>query len=125
MVHLDTSFLIRALKPGTREDLLLRRWLTRRDPVGLSSIAWAEFLCGPVSSEDAEKLAGLLIEPVVFGPIEATLAAALFNGSGRRRHSLSDCMIAATAVNAGATLATSNVADFKRFESQGLVLESP
>lgn len=125
MIHLDTSFLIRALKPGTREDLMLRRWLSEREAMGMSSIAWAEFLCGPVSLGQTETLAGLLAEPVAFGPIEATLAAALFNGSGRRRHSLPDCMIAATALNASATLATSNVADFKRFESHGLVIKSP
>jgi predicted nucleic acid-binding protein len=125
MIHLDTSFLIRALKSGTPEDLMFRRWLAAREAVGMSSIAWAEFLCGPVSPSDVEALAGLVAEPVGFGAIDATLAAALFNGSGRRRHSLNDCMIAAVALNAGAALATSNVADFTRFESHGLQIRAP
>jgi len=70
VIHLDTSFLILALAPGSPEDL----------------------------------------------------AARLFNDTGRRRGSLADCMIAATAIQAGAALATANPRDFARFSAAGLEL---
>ena len=47
MIHLDTSFLIRALIPGTREESKLRRWVGDGEALAMSSVAWAEFLCGP------------------------------------------------------------------------------
>ncbi|MNC99870.1 hypothetical protein D3C83_183040 [compost metagenome] len=64
----------------------------------------------------------LFREVVPFGIEEASVAADLFNASGRRRHTLADCMVAATAITSQAKLATSNTADFKRFINSGLVL---
>ena len=50
------------------------------------------------------------------------MAARLFNGSGRRRGTMIDCMIAATALAEEAAVATSNPGDFSRFEAFGLAL---
>jgi predicted nucleic acid-binding protein len=103
----------------------LRGWIDGERPLGISAIAWAEFLCGPVE-ESAIALAGRLVgEPVAFGSAEAALAAHLFNETGRRRGSLADCMIAATAIEAGASLATGNPRDFDRLGRAGLEILSP
>jgi predicted nucleic acid-binding protein len=52
MIHLDTGFLIRALVRNSSEDIKLRTWLRSNTPMAMSSIAWAEFLCGPVEKTD-------------------------------------------------------------------------
>ena len=123
MIHLDTSFLIRAGAHGTPESRRLRSWLRRGEQVRISSVVWAEYLCGPVPASAAEDAAELFGEPVSFGATEATLAAQLFNASGRRRGTLADCMIAAIALGSGASLATSNVRDFQRLVEHGLELQ--
>lgn len=122
MIQLDTSFLIRALVPQSVEDRKLRSWLRDRVQVRISALAWAEFLCGPVSPAATGFAARLLGEPVPFTAAEATLAARLFNESGRRRGTMIDCMIAATAVLAGEAIATSNRADFAGLEALGVEL---
>jgi predicted nucleic acid-binding protein len=122
VIHLDTSFLIRALAAGSPEDGRLRSWLSAGEPLGMSAVAWTEFLCGPVEPSGVDLVARVVPDPVPFAEGEAVLAARLFNESGRHRGSLADCMIAATAIRTGATLATENPKDFRRFERAGLVL---
>ena len=90
----------------------------------MSAIAWAEFLCGPVPVELIDVAARIVPERAPFHDEEAELSARLFNDSGRRRGSFVDCMIAATALRSGARLATSNIDDFRRFASVGLLLAS-
>lgn len=121
-VHLDTSFLINALVPGTWEDRRIRRWLRQDTTIAVSSVAWAEFLCGPVSVEDRQRARTVVGLPLPLGVEEAARAAELFNMGGRRRGTLPDALIAAAALAAGAVLATSNAADFGRFERAGLTV---
>jgi predicted nucleic acid-binding protein len=67
--------------------------------------------------ELASRVAG---EQVSFTSGDAVVAAHLFNVSGRRRGTLVDCMVAATAIRGNAELATANPSDFRRFEKAGL-----
>jgi len=122
MIHLDTGFLIRGLVAGSREDASLRAWLAAGEPLGMSTIAWAEFLCGPVGAEAVELAARIVAAPVAFTVDGAHTASRLFNLSGRRRGSFVDCMIAAVALGADARLATTNPSDFARFRGAGLEL---
>jgi len=122
VIHLDTSFLIRALVPSSPEDAALRAWLRGGLPVGASAVVWAELLCGPLTAKQAEVALLLVGEPVPFGREDAALAASLFNAAGRRRGSLVDCMVAAAAIRAEAALAIANEADFARLQPHGLRL---
>lgn len=125
MIHLDTSFLIRALVTGSAEAAMLDGWVTRGEGVGIDSVAWCEFLCGPVTAEQVSLASLTLGPPVPFLPDDAAFAATLFNAAGRRRGSLPDCMIAAVARRVGARLATCNPEDFRRFEPSGGVVPAP
>jgi predicted nucleic acid-binding protein len=124
-VHLDTSFLIRALVGGSPEDGLLRGWIAERRSVGISAVAWAEFLCGPWDQGAAVLVTRIAGEAIGFTAAHAQRAAALFNASGRRRGTLADCMIAAVAIVEGAALATANQGDFGGFTPHGLALSGP
>lgn len=120
MIHLDTSFLIRALHPGSPQDTRLRAWLRDREPLGMSALAWAEFLCGPVPARHVRMAETVVPTRVPLTEEDAARGAELFNASGRRRGTLLDCLIAATAVRADAALATANAADFRRIGGDGL-----
>ncbi len=120
MIHLDTSFLIRALDLGSPEDLKLRGWIGEGETLGMSTVAWAELLCGPLAQSEMELAANIFGPRRDFTPEHAVIAARLFNDSGRRRGSLIDCMIAAAAITDDASIATANPGDFRRFEDSGL-----
>ena len=119
MIHLDTSFLIRALIPGTPEETKLRK-PAGREVLIMSSVAWVEFLCGPLGSADRASAERIVQGLQDFTPDQAEVAARLFNDSGRRRSMIPDCMIAAAALADGAAIATSNAAHFRRFAAAGL-----
>ncbi len=122
MIHLDSSFLIGVLVSGSRQDRAARAWLVEGAGLAISAVAWAEFLCGPLT-EDQRSLAAVVVPlRVPLREDDAELAARLFNESGRRRGSLADCLIAATAIADDAELATDNLADFRRFAPFGLKL---
>lgn len=88
----------------------------------MCSIAWTEFLCGPLDDAGREMAAQIVTERIGYEEQDAVYAAEFFNVSGRRRGSLIDCMIAAVATRRRAPLATLNPADFRRFEVSGLRL---
>jgi len=93
---------------------MLRALLEASRELAMSSIAWAEFLCGPLDSCQLDIARRITPELIPFTGKDASLAAELFNESGRRRSSLTDCMIAATALRCNARLATANQTDFRR-----------
>ena len=121
MIHLDTSFLIRMLEQGSPEARFLEA-TDPEEPVVVSTIAWTEFLCGPIEPAEKELALQVVDGHRDLGIEHAGTAARLFNGSGRRRRSLSDCLIAAAAIHDGARLATTNLGAFRRFEPAGLKL---
>ena len=122
MIHLDTNFLIDALVPHSSQEAQLVEWLSAGETLGISAVAWGEFLCGPLSPT-AEALARqLLPNAVALEQSDAEKAAELFNLPGRRSKSYADCCIAATAVRIGARLATSNQNDFAAMVPHGLQL---
>jgi predicted nucleic acid-binding protein len=122
VIDLDANFLVDVFRRGSSSARLLDRWVHGGQPINISSIAWAEFLCGPVESPNAVEARGLLgnIEPLMDS--DAVMAAELFSATGRRVRSLPDCMIAAVALRRGARLATLDTADFGRFKNFGLKL---
>jgi len=122
MIHCDTNFLIQCVIAGSPAHEKFLAWTQAQEICNASTVAWAEFLCGPLDS-CAEALALQIfpnLEP--FLPADAMLAARLFNQTGRRSRSLADCMIASVAIRCRAKLATSNTADFQPFAPRGLVL---
>ena len=121
MIHLDTSFLIGAADPSSACARSTQSWIEQRERLGISAVAWTEFVCGPVSPPSVD-LIDYLGTPIPFTAEDAAVAALLFNIGGRRRTSLADCMIAATAIRFGAMLATTD-GDFRRYEHAGLMLD--
>jgi predicted nucleic acid-binding protein len=122
MVHCDTNFLIQATVAGSPAHARLAGWASAQEFFNVSTIAWAEFLCGPMDAT-AEALARQIFSnPEPFLSADAALAASMFNQTGRRSRTLADCMIAAVALRCGAKLATLNTGDFLPLTSHGLVL---
>lgn len=122
MIHLDTGFLIRASTPGSSENARVRAWLKTGETLGLSAVARAEFLCGPLPAEVRKRWERIPFASAPLTDEEARLGARLFNETGRRRGSLPDCLIAATAIGAKAPIATTDARGFRRFEEHGLEL---
>ena len=123
MFHIDTSFLIRALLRDSPEDARLREWIATDRPIAMSTIAWTEFLCGTVDESVLSLAAQVVTQRVPFTQDMAVIAAELFNGLGRRRGTLIDCMIAATAFAEDAVMAAGNPNDFAGFEEFGVAVD--
>ena len=122
MIMLDTNVLIAVEQPGREADLRLRRWLAAGERIGVCTVVWTEYLCGPLSPGKIAAADALLRWKEPLGVADAQLAAFLFNACGRRRGSLVDCLIAATAIRCNARFATLNRSDFAPFIAHGLDL---
>jgi predicted nucleic acid-binding protein len=122
MIHLDTNFLIDALVAGSAAEARLVGWLASGETIGISAVAWGEFLCGPLSPSADTAARRLLPDAEPMGRADAEQAAKFFNLTGRRSKSFADCAIAAIAVRTGASLATGNLSDFAPLVPHGLAL---
>jgi predicted nucleic acid-binding protein len=122
VIHLDSNVLI-ALPVLARQRHDLTTRIARGEAVAASSVAWFEYLCGPVEDADPALVRAVLSKGIV--PLDedvAERAALLFNTVGRKRRLRTDSLIAATAILAGAELATFNAVDFRPFVAHGLKL---
>lgn len=123
MICLDTNYLVCSLIPGSLEAKAVGAWLRKGERLFAPSVAWYEFLCGPVTSDEVRLVRHILAGGVIaFEEAQAATAARLFNAVGRARRLRVDAMIAACAIEAGCRLATSKQTDFARFVPCGLVL---
>ena len=99
------------------------RLMATSPQAAVSSLAWWEFECGPVSMEGTLLVRQLLTSGILpFTDAHSCEAARLFNAVGRARRFKFDCLIAATAILAGAELATADPDDFAPFVPHGLKL---
>ncbi len=122
MIHLDTNFLIDALVPGSAQEAQVVGWLSAGESLGISAVAWGEFLCGPLSAAAEAYARQLLPNAEALERADAEKAAMLFNLTGRRSKSYADCCIGAVALRLQIALATSNHDDFAPMMVHGLVL---
>lgn len=126
MIHLDTNLLIGAGDAADIHHAAARRVFGKSIPVAASSPAWSEYQSRPLTTALASGVRSMLQGGVIpFDEAAAVLAGRLFyQTGGKRRHRL-DTMIAASAILAGAELATVNPADFALFVPHGLKLLVP
>ena len=75
MIHLDTSFLIRSLDPQYPEAGRLRDWIADGETFQISTVAWGEFLCGPVDDDSLDLVAAVISLFVDFTAGHAEIAA--------------------------------------------------
>ncbi len=123
MIHLDTNLLIAAIDAAHPHHIHARFALCTGTPPAAASVAWTEFLSKPVPPVRLSALSAMLGARILpFAKAEAELAARLFQIAGVKRAQRLDTMIAATAILAGAELATANTTDFALFLPHGLKL---
>jgi len=121
MIHLDTNYLIGLVTVPSPFKAELIAWMRAGEKLAVSAVVWSEFLNGPVTQQQIHD-ASVIVEGriMAFGIPEAEMAAKIFNQTGRKRTTRTDCFIAATAICARAALATENQKDFMPFVGAGL-----
>ena len=122
VIELDSNFLVAVLDARGNESGKLQTWARTGVRIQISTIAWSEYLCGPLDAAVVPLARKLVNSIEAFTEPDAELASKLFNGTGRRSRSHVDCMIAAHAIRRDAALATLNVRDFQSFWKFGLKL---
>lgn len=123
MIHLDTNLLIAATDPADLHVPVYIAVLDKGLPMGASACAWTEYHSRPVDPQTEKLLLQMLRGGIVpFDEETAILAGELFFQTGSKRRTRMDCMIAATAIRAGAELATTDPEDFAAFVPYGLKL---
>jgi predicted nucleic acid-binding protein len=123
MIHLDTNLLIAAIDAAHAHHAQASHALSTGRPAATDAVAWTEFLSKPVPPARVQALSVMLGSRILpYTQAEAALAAQLFQLPGVKRAQRLDSMIAATAILAGAELATVNTADFTPFVPHGLKL---
>ena len=123
MIHLDTNLLIGLVRKADVHHVAAAQVIAGPGPFGTSSVAWMEFHSKPVHPRDSTTVKSLLSAGIAhFDEATATLAGELFHLTGSKRRTRLDTMIAATAILAGAELATVNRDDFASFVPYGLKL---
>lgn len=121
MIHLDANLVIALVNPADWHHDSASALTQRSGPFGCSSVAWTEFHSKPSHPNDAAILRAILAGGIVpFDEATAELAGHLYHLTGSKRRTRLDTMIAATAILAGAELATVNPDDFAPFVSHGL-----
>jgi len=121
MILLDTNYLIRVLVEGTVEANRVKDWITAGEDLCTSSIAWYEFLCGPVDETGVDLVGAIVNYRIIpYTTDHAMESSRLFNATGRKRRLRVDSMIAAAAIVSNAQLATDNSQDFGEFVPYGL-----
>jgi predicted nucleic acid-binding protein len=123
MICLDANYLIGGVSEQRPESRHLLAWSEAGEKFCTAAPAWYEFLCGPVTQEQIETMRAFLSGGIIpFDEQHAAIAARLFNAIKRPRHLRVDIMIAATAINRKAPLATLNRTHFEPLVSHGLDL---
>ena len=124
-LHFDTNELIVISFTTSRLGEKLLPWLKQGNIAAVSTITWSEFCNGPIPLAKKQIIEAILGNNIInFTQPMAETASFLFNKTGRRRGSHSDCMIAAAAIISDAPLCTINTKDFERFVPFGLRLHS-
>ncbi|MFZ4616764.1 MAG: type II toxin-antitoxin system VapC family toxin [Rectinemataceae bacterium] len=124
MILLDTNYLIGLLVAGSTEAGKVETWFMDTE-LCTSSLAWYEFLSGPVDGEGVAVVLSMISDRVFpFTAGQAQEAARLWNSTGRLRRLRLDATIASAAILMNAELATANVADFQHFVPLGLRLRN-
>ena len=124
VIHIDANLLVLLMQDYTLSNPVIA-FRAKGGRCMASAMAWSEYRCGGQEGMPDEeiRLTRDMLEGVI--PVDeliADRAAELFVLGGRRSRSLADCIIAATAILAGAPLATRNREDFLRYEPAGLQL---